>query len=631
MSRLSLQKMLNLRPLITETLPYEVPLIFSNDLFFTALAQEHLDEEVGSILKKITSDIGKYTIPYNYSIRKSEYKDTILSVVHPLMQVEIAGFYKSYADTMLYHCSTSDFSLRRPTRVASIYSEKFDKEDDSELRSGVVEERSEIGLPDLSRLVSYFVYEKYNLFNKFIDSVEFIRHEKDFCMMRSIDISKCFYNIYTHSVTWAVKDKEFSKRNINYYSFESEIDRLMQLINYNETNGIVVGPEFSRIFAEIILQDVDRQVQVCLEEEDGFHLYAHYVVRRYIDDYFIFANDERVLEKVSRRIKETLERYKLYPNSSKQKTMSRPFLTQISAARIEIGDIMARLRSQLKEASNGPKNVNRALSKIRSSIVSNDIEISNISSLLLGSLHNMLKMLFDEKESYRPITFEKLCIAILGVIYYVCSLDLRVNITYKLSQIIGTIYKRRADIDEVTFEAVEHFIEEENVKLMKIGFAKAERAGLEDDYIELYNLLIASVHFHDDDFMENRDFRHILGSLCEAEKMTYFRFITLKFCFLVKKDEYQSELKGLNQWAEGKIADRGTLLANADQFLLFIDYISSPDVESSAKLALVSRIFGGNHSKRAIELLARDIGFSDWTGMRIHHLLRRKELRPVYE
>lgn len=43
-------------------------------------------------------------------------------------------------------------------------------------------------------------------------------------------------------------------------SFGSKFDSLMQRMNYNETNGILIGPEVSRIFSEIILQAVDAEV-----------------------------------------------------------------------------------------------------------------------------------------------------------------------------------------------------------------------------------------------------------------------------------------------------------------------------------------------------------------------------------
>ncbi len=79
--------------------------------------------------------------------------------------------------------------------------------------------------------------------------MEFINLEKKFDVFCSIDVAKCFDSIYTHSITWAVKNKEFSKQNRHVKnSFGTIFDRLMQSINYNETAGILIGPEVSRIF-----------------------------------------------------------------------------------------------------------------------------------------------------------------------------------------------------------------------------------------------------------------------------------------------------------------------------------------------------------------------------------------------
>src|SRR3546814_7312990 len=71
----------------------------------------------------------------------------------------------------------------------------------------------------------------------------------------------------SHTITWAVKDKLLAKEFKSAYSFEAQFDKLMQRANYNETNGIVVGPEFSRVFAEIILQRVDQKVIANRSEE----------------------------------------------------------------------------------------------------------------------------------------------------------------------------------------------------------------------------------------------------------------------------------------------------------------------------------------------------------------------------
>ena len=63
-----------------------------------------------------------------------------------------------------------------------------------------------------------------------------------------MDIARCFYHIYTHTIAWAVKGKEQAKELIGKETFENAFDTLMQHANYNETNGIIVGPEISRIF-----------------------------------------------------------------------------------------------------------------------------------------------------------------------------------------------------------------------------------------------------------------------------------------------------------------------------------------------------------------------------------------------
>lgn len=62
------------------------------------------------------------------------------------------------------------------------------------------------------------------------------------------DVSRCFDSIYTHTLSWALSSKKIVKDNLgtNKDSFGGKFDRVMQQMNYNETNGIVIGPEFSK-------------------------------------------------------------------------------------------------------------------------------------------------------------------------------------------------------------------------------------------------------------------------------------------------------------------------------------------------------------------------------------------------
>ena len=119
--------------------------------------------------------------------------------------------------------------------------------------------------------------------------MDLLRLEQKFHFMMNMDIASCFYHIYTHSIAWAIKGKECAKNNIDAISFETTFDKLMQRSNYNETNGILVGPEVSRIFAEIIFQRIDLNVLNILREKN-LKLGSDYEIRRYVDDHFIFAN-----------------------------------------------------------------------------------------------------------------------------------------------------------------------------------------------------------------------------------------------------------------------------------------------------------------------------------------------------
>ncbi len=104
---------------------------------------------------------------------------------------------------------------------------------------------------------SYFSYDGYTLLYKFYDSLKFQSLEKKFACYLRFDIAKCFSSIYTHSISWAVKGKTYSKENAGRASpFDDQFDKYIRNMNEGEeTNGIIVwSPEFSRDFAEIILQ-----------------------------------------------------------------------------------------------------------------------------------------------------------------------------------------------------------------------------------------------------------------------------------------------------------------------------------------------------------------------------------------
>ena len=76
------------KSLLTETLPYEVPVIFSNDLLLASMLAKNIDAKTQIGLTKLRTVNKGYSVPYNYRIAKAEYRTTMLSIVHPLHQIE---------------------------------------------------------------------------------------------------------------------------------------------------------------------------------------------------------------------------------------------------------------------------------------------------------------------------------------------------------------------------------------------------------------------------------------------------------------------------------------------------------------------------------------------------------------
>ena len=91
----------------------------------------------------------------------------------------------------------------------------------------------------------------------------------------------------------------------------------MQRLNHNETIGICIGPEASRIFAEIIFARVDELTLARLEKSAKLMHRTDFECRRYIDNYYLFANSEAVLCRVQQEIADALREYKLHLNEGK--------------------------------------------------------------------------------------------------------------------------------------------------------------------------------------------------------------------------------------------------------------------------------------------------------------------------
>lgn len=350
------------RVIFSDVLPYELPFIFTNRYFYRYLVNNevfidadnklHWKDGIHKGALAILALLSKYsgkqlngkveidlnadkrliTIPFNYSIKHKETSNRRLSIVHPLNQIQMVDFYNRYKNTILYMCGKSHFSIRYPNKVACYF---YYKDRLHSTLLGNKSDKLEIYFSEYENMKTFFSYKQYPNIYKFYEDYRYQRAEKKYQHLLKFDIQGCFDNIYTHSIAWAVNG------GVNIYkdyfegeddSFASEWDKIMQCLNYNETNGIVIGPEFSRIFAEVIMQHIDLRAESELLKA-GFKNKVDYECYRYVDDFFLFYNDIAVKEKALRVFDELLREYKMTISHEKTVLLERPFITDITRAK----------------------------------------------------------------------------------------------------------------------------------------------------------------------------------------------------------------------------------------------------------------------------------------------------------
>jgi hypothetical protein len=90
----------------------------------------------------------------------------------------------------------------------------------------------------------------------------------------STDISRFYPTIYTHSIAWAAYGKENVKKHRDFYghSLAERIDSLVRKCNRNQTIGIPIGPDTSRIIADVISARID--FEFFEQNKDFLHSFA---------------------------------------------------------------------------------------------------------------------------------------------------------------------------------------------------------------------------------------------------------------------------------------------------------------------------------------------------------------------
>ncbi|WP_439603700.1 antiviral reverse transcriptase Drt3b [Shinella sp.] len=680
------------RPVLTDVLPFEVPPSFSNGGFFSFLVRYDVRIEqrgaekwvvwhcnssavdavisiiFGTSLKDTnnfrtetevrdgsTRHVRKWRVPtpwtrpYTFNISHKERDFRQLTVIHPRNQLFLADFYNKNSSQIIYHCNKSEYSIRRPNSLATTtkFSDRLHKARRSSLYGSVEEAEKEY-----ENLGSFFVYKKYSNIFKFYEHYKYHNAEKKFDKLLKLDISKCFDSIYTHSLPWVVLGAEACKANLelSINTFGGRFDKLMQDMNQGETNGIVIGPEFSRVFSEIILQGVDKKLQEKLLFEDGLRNKVDYEIFRYVDDYFIFHNDGDFPEKAERYLSIFLKEMKLNLNSGKSESYEKPIITRITIAKNKVRSILTNNIVIFEETRINPDDnlselkvyntsvdPNRFIVDFKTVLSETGVTYRDILNYTYSAIERKVKTIFDRysKNATRYQDPPRLLKALMGILefcFFTYASNPRVNFSVRLTRILATMVDRLNDLgiaSDLKGQLFKYAFDN-IVRQLKRSHQREFRE-VETLYLILgLKKLGREYHLSEDNLARYLGIvTNSAGEFSRPRHLDYFS-ITTSLLYMGGRKRYAKLRKFIETDIIATFQSRSAYAyKDAELVMLFLDLQCCPHI-STATLHKISDHYSLGVFELPFIKSAANHWFTNWTNFDLSFELDKKRTREVY-
>ena len=624
------------RVAISDVLPYERPVFFTNRFFTRFLkyygivcrdgrliATKNLTDGLGQMLGILGGSRGARRPAFQYTIAKNSIeKGRKLTVIHPYHQVQMIEFYDHYKTVITDFCQRSHYSIRYPYKVAVVQKR-------SKGYPQYLSDEKEFIHPEES-VKHFFAYKHYHNINEFYDDYRFLRAEKRFSMMEKTDLEHCFDSIKPETLSQAMfgcamedaqgtMPYEFWQLN---QSFENKPDEGIP------GEGIVIGPEFSRIYAEIIMQQVDANCEAILERK-GILLNRDYVFYRYVDDGFLFCNTLQVKDLFNTTYGSLLGQYGLKRGKKKMHFYNqRPFLENLTAGKLELKKLIEEKFQNRLETFIGFKKVQQELydtptfldyksfvQSVRSIICTYRFEYKAVMSYVLGVISNHLASLlrdfnnlykqYSQAEYYGEISnygkdikdkyerdFVDFLENLVEVLFYFYSCDPRMSTSTKIVSIINQLqlfvrgkYQFEYGDWSIRFrnsviDTLDAAITEQTQSL----FAEISRSTVSLievlNFLELQKCMSVALQIHP---------RRLNDMLIGKEDLLNF-FTVSQLMHFFKNDERYADLKSkLIDWIERKVSllYEQTNISDTEAVLTFFEFLCCPWVEAKQKERII--------------------------------------------
>lgn len=708
------------RVLFSDVLPYECPIIFSNRYLYRFLAKylwigkvdaketkliqiKRTDEkdssafaallfgcyEHGKPIRDLKHKNNALFYPFQFNIAHKKNKNRTLSVIHPYNQWQVVEFYDQYKYSILYLCNQSKYSIRKPHKIAQYfyYRDRLHRK-----LLGHESDKVELFFNEYENLKTYFSYEKYSNIYKFYEDYRYQRAEKKFKHLVKFDLQSCFDSIYTHTISWATTGGADKVKVLPGYHGSwvgDAFDNLMQSVNARETNGIVIGPEFSRIFAEIILQYIDKKVEQDLLK-GKLRQKSNYECYRYVDDYFLFYNDEKDRTLFMESLTKWLKEFKLQISPSKTEEFERPFITKITLAKLRIKDLisdifsvplweeiessLAEEKDEDTEGEDSDKDKDILDKKFNIYVSANDvntqikaivrecgIDYRDIANYLLEKMSQRLDAFLNRYEKgfkkYERLMSKDIInkgeveiqaqrvqrkltsylVSLIDVAFFVFNSNRQINTTLKLQKIINTIviYAKRhgnfKDIPEVRFQTISKDIIFKKIQdeiALVLATTDSHRNTLHES---LYLLILAKELGYA--YLLTPE---VIKSFIEKSELQYNLFACIILMYYYANHKCYNEQKAL---LKDEILKKYRLVAeserkrNSELTILTADMMTCPFVDDAYKQSLLTLIgITETEDQQMIMRFAKKQKyiFTRWTMFNLNKELQAKISQEVY-
>ena len=699
-SKCNLSKFSSQRATLSDMLPFETPPSFSNGGYFNFLSRYNVkirsikgidyvqwdcdDEQCDQVIKLIfnvkipfVACIEEYkkfgkkyiqqrvklekgslrTHPFHFEIAHKDNDSRRLSIIHPRNQLQVANFYCDNSSLITYYAGLSPFSLRKPASVAKdvFYDDKLHKK-----RLGENAALREEHHKEYQYLASYFTYEKYSNIFRFYESYGYHKAERSFNRLLKLDISKCFDSIYTHSMPWALLGRMSTKDHMQQSkaTFGGRFDKLLQDMNNGETNGIVIGPEFSRIFAELILQNVDNELQRRLLNDHQMKHKKNYEIFRYVDDFFIFHNDTGQAQMIERELTAILREFKLNLNSGKSLVLEKPIITNLTIAKNRVHNLFAEQidKGYIEKSIEGsdepieiffPKvNANKLIIEFKTILKETDttyrenlnytfaaIEkaFKSLNSKFLKNRKELTKQNVDERPD-EQILIDAL-VGLLEFSFFIYSSAQRVNFTVRLTRSISVV------VDALNEMAIGDDLKNQFFKFAHDNIVRTLKFNKVEKYreVETLYLILALKKL-------GRNYRIELSTLAkyfgcskndisgeyQVEDSLNMFSITVLLLLIRDISRYKPLKVALEKHLIEKFSAKSVYASkDTELIMLYLDIITCPFVSEDTKKKIDAH-FDVNTKQRLEIYDANDYWFTNWKSFDLTLELDKKRARQVY-